>query len=145
MLLVQRPNGNGCGRRQSMPHVRLLIGHSFSAMLHLRGRNNLSIYSVLFPRPVLVKCLRSRNKKIGRCRSCQTQTRLFLCPLLSTIYPMKVLALTPALLGLAASVQASTVDYTTVTGYFLQDKSSTDASTFDYVCQSLLIPLSGFL
>ncbi|KAJ5279808.1 hypothetical protein N7478_005180 [Penicillium angulare] len=45
---------------------------------------------------------------------------------------MKVLALTQALLGLAASVQATTVDYTTVTGYFLQDETSTDASTFDY-------------
>ncbi|KAJ6036326.1 phosphoglycerate mutase-like protein [Penicillium herquei] len=45
---------------------------------------------------------------------------------------MKLSALSPALLGLAASVQAYTVNYTTVTGYFLQDESETDASTFDY-------------
>ncbi|KAJ5587664.1 uncharacterized protein N7459_003429 [Penicillium hispanicum] len=45
---------------------------------------------------------------------------------------MKVLALSPALLGLAACVRASTVEYTTVPGYFLQDESSTDASNFDY-------------
>ncbi|KAJ5777338.1 hypothetical protein N7520_000584 [Penicillium odoratum] len=45
---------------------------------------------------------------------------------------MKLLALSPVLLGLAASAQASTISYTTVTGYFLQDESSTDASTFDY-------------
>ncbi|KAJ5637504.1 hypothetical protein N7490_007383 [Penicillium lividum] len=45
---------------------------------------------------------------------------------------MKLLALSPVLLGLAASAQASTISYTTVTGYFLQDETATDASTFDY-------------
>ena len=49
---------------------------------------------------------------------------------------MKFVVLSPALLSLAAFVRASTVDFTTVTGYFLQDESSTDASTFDYVCIS---------
>ncbi|KAJ5946489.1 Histidine phosphatase superfamily clade-1 [Penicillium verhagenii] len=43
---------------------------------------------------------------------------------------MKLIA--SALLGLAASAQASTITYTTVTGYFLQDETATDASTFDY-------------
>lgn len=46
---------------------------------------------------------------------------------------MKVSAL-KAVLGLVASVQAVNVDYTTVKGFFLQDESSTDPSTFDYVC-----------
>lgn len=46
---------------------------------------------------------------------------------------MKFTTLTPALLGLTASVAAYTVEYSTETGYFLQDESSTDASTFDYV------------
>ncbi|KAJ5635834.1 phosphoglycerate mutase [Penicillium longicatenatum] len=45
---------------------------------------------------------------------------------------MKLLALTPALMGLVAFAQASTITYTTVTGYFLQDETATDASTFDY-------------
>ncbi|CAI7616537.1 unnamed protein product [Penicillium pancosmium] len=45
---------------------------------------------------------------------------------------MKFSTLTPALLGLTASVTAYTVEYSTETGYFLQDESSTDASTFDY-------------
>lgn len=41
----------------------------------------------------------------------------------------------PALVGLAASAHAASasINYTTVEGYFLQDESSTDASTFDYV------------
>jgi hypothetical protein len=44
------------------------------------------------------------------------------------------LSLGSALVGLAV-VQASTttITYSTVTGYFLQDEDSTDASTFDYV------------
>lgn len=41
-----------------------------------------------------------------------------------------------ALVGLAVA-HASTVEYSAVTGYFLQDEDSTDASTFDYV--SLLL------
>lgn len=45
--------------------------------------------------------------------------------------PMK-LSLGSALVGLAVA-QASTVKYSTITGYFLQDEHSTDASTFDYV------------
>ncbi|KAJ5160339.1 phosphoglycerate mutase [Penicillium canariense] len=46
---------------------------------------------------------------------------------------MKVSALSPALLGLVASVHAaSSIEYSTVTGYFLQDETATDASTFDY-------------
>lgn len=56
---------------------------------------------------------------------------------LQVIHIMKVSALSPALLGLIASVQAATVassiQYSTVTGYFLQDETATDASTFDYV------------
>lgn len=47
--------------------------------------------------------------------------------------PMKSFALVSALLGLAATAQASAVNYTTVKGYFLQDETSTDASSFDYV------------
>ena len=49
---------------------------------------------------------------------------------------MKLSALSPALLGLVASVQAassSSIKYSTVTGYFLQDETATDPSTFDYV------------
>ncbi|CAL5871042.1 uncharacterized protein PFLUO_LOCUS5286 [Penicillium psychrofluorescens] len=38
----------------------------------------------------------------------------------------------PALVGLAASAHAASINYTTVKEYFLQDESSTDASTFDY-------------
>ncbi|KAJ5098854.1 hypothetical protein N7532_005855 [Penicillium argentinense] len=45
---------------------------------------------------------------------------------------MKFSTLSPALLGLVLSVQAYSVEYTTETGYFLQDERSTDASTFDY-------------
>lgn len=44
------------------------------------------------------------------------------------------ISLCQALLGLAVSAHASTIKYTTVTGYFLQDETTTDASTFDYVC-----------
>ena len=39
----------------------------------------------------------------------------------------------PALVGLAASAHATSIKYTTVKGYFLQDESSTNPSTFDYV------------
>ncbi|OOQ90488.1 putative GPI anchored protein [Penicillium brasilianum] len=48
---------------------------------------------------------------------------------------MKLCALSPALLGLAASVQAASswsIEYSTVTGFFLQDETATDASSFDY-------------
>ncbi|KAL7661397.1 putative phosphoglycerate mutase pmu1 [Aspergillus niger] len=45
---------------------------------------------------------------------------------------MKLSSLTPLALALTATVQASYINYTTVTGYFLQDEDSTDASTFDY-------------
>jgi hypothetical protein len=48
---------------------------------------------------------------------------------------MKLSTLGSVLVGLAAA-QASTVKYTAVTGYFLQDEDSTDASTFDYVSNS---------
>lgn len=58
---------------------------------------------------------------------------------LQVICTMKLCALSPALLGLVASVQAasvaSSIQYSTVTGYFLQDETATDASTFDYVCE----------
>lgn len=49
---------------------------------------------------------------------------------------MKLSALSPALLGLVASVLAgpsSSIEYSTVTGYFLQDETATDPSAFDYV------------
>jgi hypothetical protein len=46
-----------------------------------------------------------------------------------------------ALVGLAVA-QASTVQYSAVTGYFLQDEDSTDASTFDYVSNC---PCNGFI
>lgn len=49
---------------------------------------------------------------------------------------MKVSALIQALLGLSTLGRAASIQYSTVTGYFLQDESSTDASTFDYVCPS---------
>ncbi|KAJ5767096.1 uncharacterized protein N7511_004712 [Penicillium nucicola] len=52
---------------------------------------------------------------------------------------MKLSTLGSALVGLTAGVvhasavsTAATVEYTTVTGYFLQDEDATDASTFDY-------------
>ncbi|KAI2825320.1 hypothetical protein CBS147321_10731 [Aspergillus niger] len=45
---------------------------------------------------------------------------------------MKLSSLTPLALALTATTQASYINYTTVTGYFLQDEDSTDASTFDY-------------
>lgn len=35
--------------------------------------------------------------------------------------------------GLAAFAKASYINYTTVTGYFLQDEASTNATTFVYV------------
>lgn len=54
------------------------------------------------------------------------------------LFHMK-LSLGSALVGLAVA-QASTVKYSAVTGYFLQDEDSTDASTFDYVS-----PLSNLL
>lgn len=47
-------------------------------------------------------------------------------------FAMKLSTLGSALVGLAVA-QASTINYSAVTGYFLQDEESTDASTFDYV------------
>ncbi|PWY83127.1 phosphoglycerate mutase-like protein [Aspergillus sclerotioniger CBS 115572] len=45
---------------------------------------------------------------------------------------MKLSSVAPLALALAATTQASYINYTTVTGYFLQDEESTDASTFDF-------------
>ncbi|KAB8238878.1 histidine phosphatase family protein [Aspergillus alliaceus] len=45
---------------------------------------------------------------------------------------MKVSSLTSVALSLTASVEASYINYTTVTGYFLQDEATTDPSTFDF-------------
>lgn len=56
---------------------------------------------------------------------------------------MKLLAFTPALMGLVAFAQASTITYTTVTGYFLQDETATDASTFDYVRTHIPVSFLG--
>jgi hypothetical protein len=53
---------------------------------------------------------------------------------------MKLSTFGSALVGLAVA-HASTVEYSAVTGYFLQDEDSTDASTFDYVS----LPLSNVL
>lgn len=47
---------------------------------------------------------------------------------------MRLSILVSALVGLAV-VQASAINYSAVTGYFLQDEESTDASTFDYVSE----------
>ncbi|KAJ5152054.1 hypothetical protein N7492_010349 [Penicillium capsulatum] len=49
---------------------------------------------------------------------------------------MQLFALGLALLGLAGSIRASTIHYSTETGYFLQDETSTDASTFDYTAHN---------
>ena len=38
-----------------------------------------------------------------------------------------------ALILMAESHQSSYINYTTITGFFLQDDLSTNASTFDYV------------
>lgn len=48
-------------------------------------------------------------------------------------------ALSLLTLGLAATTQAAYYEYTTATGYFLQDEASTDPSTFDYVRPPSLI------
>ncbi|KAJ5329445.1 hypothetical protein N7452_009835 [Penicillium brevicompactum] len=45
------------------------------------------------------------------------------------------LSLGSALVGLAVA-HASTIEYSAVTGYFLQDEDSTDASTFDYTAEN---------
>ncbi|CAL5873024.1 uncharacterized protein PFLUO_LOCUS7293 [Penicillium psychrofluorescens] len=45
---------------------------------------------------------------------------------------MKISTLHTAVLGLAALAKASYINYTTVTGYFMQDEVSTDPSTFVY-------------
>lgn len=50
-------------------------------------------------------------------------------------FSMKLSTLGSALVGLAVA-QASTINYSTVTGYFLQDEESTDATTFDYVSEA---------
>jgi hypothetical protein len=39
-----------------------------------------------------------------------------------------------SLAAAATTASASYINYTTVTGYFLQDEASTDPSTFVYVC-----------
>lgn len=49
---------------------------------------------------------------------------------------MRLSTLGTALVGLAAA-QASIINYSAVTGYFLQDEASTDASTFDYVSEQI--------
>lgn len=46
---------------------------------------------------------------------------------------MKIATLAAAQAALAATTTAIYVNYTTVTGYFLQDANSTNATTFDYV------------
>lgn len=38
-----------------------------------------------------------------------------------------------ALIAMAEASRPSYINYTTITGYFLQDEPSTDAGTFDYV------------
>ncbi|KAJ5490091.1 Histidine phosphatase superfamily clade-1 [Penicillium expansum] len=48
---------------------------------------------------------------------------------------MRLSTLGSALVGLAVA-QASTINYSAVTGYFLQDEESTDASTFDYTAEN---------
>ncbi|CAG8897369.1 unnamed protein product [Penicillium nalgiovense] len=48
---------------------------------------------------------------------------------------MRLSTLGSALVGLAVA-QASTINYTTVTGYFLQDEKSTDPTTFDYTAEN---------
>ncbi|CAP93092.1 hypothetical protein N7489_004254 [Penicillium chrysogenum] len=48
---------------------------------------------------------------------------------------MRLSTLGSALVGLAVA-QASTINYTTVTGYFLQDEESTDPTTFDYTAEN---------
>lgn len=50
---------------------------------------------------------------------------------------MKISTLHTAVLGLAALAKASYINYTTVTGYFMQDEVSTDPSTFVYVSKKL--------
>ena len=50
---------------------------------------------------------------------------------------MKISGFTSVALGLAAFAEASYVNYTTVTGYFLQDEATTDPSTFDFVSAEL--------
>ncbi|RHZ65547.1 hypothetical protein CDV55_101863 [Aspergillus turcosus] len=45
-------------------------------------------------------------------------------------------ALSLVALSLAATAQAAYYEYTTVTGYFLQDEASTDPSTFDYTANN---------
>jgi hypothetical protein len=51
---------------------------------------------------------------------------------------MRLSTLGSALVGLAVA-QASTINYTTVTGYFLQDEESTDPTTFDYVSDAQIL------
>jgi len=46
---------------------------------------------------------------------------------------MKLFALAAAQAALAGTASASYINYTTVTGYFLQDNNATNATTFDYV------------
>lgn len=54
-------------------------------------------------------------------------------PLVSPVNDMVRVEL-PLLLGSAVSaVSATSIQYSTVTGYFLQDVNATNATTFDYV------------
>lgn len=70
--------------------------------------------------------------------------------MLSTIqYSMKSLALTLCLLASGTNALLNStvgwplyVKYETVTGYFLQDDPSTNATTFNYVRLKMLNPLS---
>lgn len=51
---------------------------------------------------------------------------------------MKFSTLVSLAAAAASTASATYINYTTVTGYFLQDEASTDASTFVYVCRSNL-------
>lgn len=46
---------------------------------------------------------------------------------------MKIFSLAFAVLRLANLIEASYINYTAVTGYFMQDEASTNAETFVYV------------
>lgn len=47
---------------------------------------------------------------------------------------MKFSTLISLAAAVASTASATYINYTTVTGYFLQDEASTDPSTFVYVC-----------
>lgn len=54
---------------------------------------------------------------------------------------MKFSTLVSLAAAAASTATAKYINYTTVTGYFLQDEASTNPSTFVYVCA--LVPLCG--